>query len=455
MPAGVVRQNVEYKLWGAGGGGGGRDGYGDGGNGAGGGFISGTVDIGPGSLIEIYVGQGGNHGTTGGGASGGAGGETLSGFGGGTGGHAGGAGSSGSGGGGGGATVLLVDGLICAVAGGGGGGGGGGNRGPYVHGESSAGSFYPTQQDTYKSTGGRFYSWTDVILRYTIWEGNGNYTWRVYIPEDGSYTLTMSADNYAEFYLDEVHKLTSTTPETEFTSTFVITSGLHTIRIYGVNYSGPAGIGAKLVNALDVNEIVWTTLSSRNINHVSHGANGGDRDGDGGGGGAGGGGYYGGNSGLPIPNYDNGGYSGRNGSNFAVGQNIITAGQYASYRTPGGTSDSQYASDVGTGGLGTTPSVSGTAGGDGYAVLNFAKLPGFFYNNQGTYTTVVPSVKINGAYRERTIAYTKVSGSWAPILSVPSITFSTDNQSWGDSDVIPPPNAPVAAPDENFNYSGA
>ncbi len=125
IPNGV--SSIEYELTGAGGGGGGSNpSSGIGGSGASGSKISGTlVNMKPGEIIKVYIGGGGNPGTTGSGTGGGLPNSTISIFKGGRGGHAGTTNSSGGGGAGGGATLISVDKKILAIAGGGGGGGGG------------------------------------------------------------------------------------------------------------------------------------------------------------------------------------------------------------------------------------------------------------------------------------------------------------------------------------------
>jgi hypothetical protein len=132
---------IRIKAWGAGGGGGGSDacsGGGVGGNGGGGAYSSATVNVNPGDVLWIYVGEGGGNGIYGTNAPGGAGGW---GYGsGGSGGNSGGTDFSGSGGGGGGSSAVINNtaGTLLVVAGAGGGGGGAGYTGTCAGGAGGA-----------------------------------------------------------------------------------------------------------------------------------------------------------------------------------------------------------------------------------------------------------------------------------------------------------------------------
>ncbi len=116
--------SMVVKIWGGGGGGGGaRNSSYTGAAGGPGDYVSTTLTVAAGDIMNIYVGGGGGGGTSGAGGAGGAGGTT-------TGNGAGGAGgagvTTGGGGGGGGAASIISNGAIAvAIAGGGGGGGGG------------------------------------------------------------------------------------------------------------------------------------------------------------------------------------------------------------------------------------------------------------------------------------------------------------------------------------------
>ena len=117
-------------MSGAGGGGGGADRR-DGGNGRPGTRVTGVFSVTPNSILEIFVGAGGNGGANGQNVAGGSGGWGFLESHGGNGGVASsGGGTSGSGGGGGGASGIrfVNTGEVIAVAGGGGGGGGGGKN---------------------------------------------------------------------------------------------------------------------------------------------------------------------------------------------------------------------------------------------------------------------------------------------------------------------------------------
>jgi len=126
VPAGVISLSVSMR--GGAGGKGGTDGHPGGTPGNFVGLIQGTINVTPGQVITVAVGQGGGSTSacvtnTGAGT---AGNNPLSGYDGGVGGNAGTVGCSGGGGGGGAATVIIVSG-ISVIAGGGGGSGGGNN----------------------------------------------------------------------------------------------------------------------------------------------------------------------------------------------------------------------------------------------------------------------------------------------------------------------------------------
>jgi len=426
MPTSGLQSKIDFKLWGAGGGAGGADSHG-GGNGAGGGFVSGSMTATPGSTIEVFVGQGGSGGRSGvSGWGGGAGGYTLAAYAGGIGGNAGGSGSSGAGGGGGGATVLKIANSVVAVAGGGGAGGGGGNRGPYPYGESATGGFVAgTNTQTYPS-GGTNGAWSSLLNNYSVWQGNGNYTWSVYFPNTQNYQFDLSVDNYGWLYVDDVEIVYAPSYNGVWSATQSITAGWHTVRINGVNTGGPGAIGAQIKQS---GNVIWTTRSAINPGTNTHGFNGGNCGGDGGGGGAGGGGYYGGANFGPRPYYDNGGYAGANGANFvaAASSSPATTGLYGNGVNSGGIADSEYPGGaVGHGGYANAGN-----GGNGYVILTFYKAAGFYVNDQGTYRRVVPKIKIAGTYSNNALAWVKIEGVWRQVIAESTVTFSNDSTGWG------------------------
>ena len=426
MPTSGIQSKVDFKMWGAGGGAGGADSHG-GGNGAGGGFVSGTLNAAPGTTLEVFVGQGGRGGRSGvSGWGGGPGGYTLAPYAGGTGGNSGGAGSSGAGGGGGAASVIRVANNVVAVAGGGGAGGGGGNRGPYPYGESATGAMVPgTNNQAYPDGGGNG-AWSWLLNTYSVWQGNGNYTWSVYFPATQQYQFDLAIDNYGWLYVDDVEMVYAPSYNGVWSATQTITAGWHTVRIYGINTGGPGAIGARILQS---GTTIWTTRSPISPGNSTHGFNGGNCGGDGGGGGAGGGGYFGGANFGPRPYYDNGGYAGANGANFvqSVSDSPANTGLYGSGVAPGGVSDSDYpGSSVGYGGYANSGS-----GGNGYVLLTFYKAAGFYVNDQGTYRRVVPKIKIAGTYSNNAIAWVKVEGVWRQVIADNTVSFSNDSTGWG------------------------
>lgn len=335
-----VASYVNFVLVGAGGGGGGNDSH-PGSAGTNGDVVRGRVYLNAGETLYSAVGQSGRPGVSGGGAVGGLGGYSLDGFSGGTGGNSGPGGWSGSGGGGGGSTLLWkMNGstrdYVAVAAGGGGGGGGGNYSNGYVQSEYDPYGSAPRSELYYPQAGSNG-AWSYLLNTYGVWNGNGNYTYQFYFPQDGLYTFNLSIDNYGILYVDDIEVLRTTqyTNGDNYSQVWAtskyITAGWKTIKIYGVNTGGPGGIGASITSTAGT---IWTTRNSYNqydlLVNGGRGGKGQNHRGDGGGPGGGGGGYLGGTGGgEPIG--DAGAPSGSNGYSFVAGGCDLTDAEYELY----------------------------------------------------------------------------------------------------------------------------
>lgn len=421
MPS-TLESRITYQIWGAGGGAGGADSHG-GGNGAGGGFISGTHNVQQDEILEVFVGQSGKGGISATGGGGGTSGGSLRRYTGGVGGVAGVYGVSGGGGGAGGATVIRVAGGEIAIAGGGGAGGGGGN---YGYGQDATGSFYnsnpygSTSSSPTYTNGGTNGAWSNLLNKYSVWEGNGWYYWQVYFPATASYDFAVSTDDYGTIAVDDNGVIESTGYQTVFTNSTTITQGWHLVKMYGLNtYGGPAGIAATITGP---SGLLWTTRYPKVSN--SAGGYGQDHDSDGGGGGAGGGGYIGGAGGA-IGSGDVGGYAGANGFNYTLIPSDFIVGEYGNGRIPGGYTDVNYVSGVGVGGQANSGD-----GGDGYAVITFYSKTNTHVKHNGDYKQVLPNIKLKGSYHPISLSWTKINGVWTPMQSQTAVTFLQDSYGW-------------------------
>ena len=412
----TVDSSLEFKLWGGGGGGGGRDSR-LGGSGAGGNFVAGSALISSGKLVEVFVGEGGVTGSSTSGGGGGNGGRSELFHAGGMGGAAGWSGWSGGGGGGGGATLLKIGNSIQAVAGGGGGGGGGGQ---YSAGTSASGEFSGSTDDVAYSNGGTLGAWCNFLNTYSIWEGNGSYTWRVYFPTTGDYTFSGSIDNYGILYIDDSAALAINGFTAVYSTVGYVNAGWRTIRIDAVNTGGPGALSARITNSNG--DEIWNTRYPKNF--VGHGKMGQNHDGDGGGAGGGGGGFIGGAGGT-APWGDIGAYAGYSGANYLIGHNYSDSGMYASYTIPGGISDVNYPGNIGHGGA-----PSGANGEHGAALITFNNSIGISIRVESQYKKTTSYVKIGGSYRP-TIPWVKQNNVWTQIRVPTNISFSQDSTNWG------------------------
>ena len=335
-----VASYISFILVGAGGGGGGNDRL-AGSGGTNGDVVRGRIYLNAGETLYCAVGQGGRAGGTGGNTAGGLGGFSIDGFSGGTGGRSGPGGFSGSGGGGGGATVLwkLNNGVrdFVAVSAGGAGGGGGGNYGAgYIVSSYDPYGSAPKLDLYYPQAGGNS-AWSGMLNTYGIWNGNGEYTYQFYFPQDARYTFNLSVDNYGILYVDDVEILRTpqNSDRTNYSSITAtakyISAGWKTIKVYGVNTGGPGGIAATITSSAGT---IWTTRNSYNqydlIASTGRGGKGQDHRGDGGGPGGGGGGFLGGIGGSE-PVGDIGGPSGSRGYSFLSGNTDLDDDDYIAY----------------------------------------------------------------------------------------------------------------------------
>lgn len=424
-----IHPEVEIHMWGGGGGGGGYDGGGGGGSGSGGWYYTNTINIDPGATVEVAVGGGGGAGSSGTGSGagpGGYGGNSVlvngrsaygSGYSlaGGRGGNAGPGGWSGGGGGGGGASLLSINGSTHYVAAGGGGGGGGSNNRDGSDAYTSNGQQSSYRDITRVSNG----AWSGFLNTYGVWNnpeiysGGFDRTWTVWFPTTGTYTFVSSCDNSGAIYLDGNAILSVPSFQATYTYSATVTAGHHTVRVLGVNFGGPAGIG------LTIDGPGGNIFRTDSLPAPAQGGSGVDCNGDGGGGGGGGGGLTGGAGG--DLGYDNwrggiGGYTGQ-----------ATGGARApSGRSPYGSNSQYWASPNAIGGG------DREAGGSGRIVLVFRassfggiKIANEWKSMDGSY------VKVGGVWRLIQAGWAKVDGVWRPLkgTAAPTIspTFSSAN----------------------------
>ena len=153
------------------------------------------------------------------------------------------------------------------------------------------------------------------------------------------------------------------------------------------------------------------------------GENGAGHSGDGGAGGAGGGGKDGGTGGAGATG-DAGGFGGKSGSNTVPSGGSADDGANA---TPGGTSNSFYATGIATGGK------RGAAGGGGKAVLIFTIPSAVNYKVAGAWKNIDDiNFKVSGVWKKITQGYYKVSGVWKAIFTG-DIIFVGNSAAFGNN----------------------
>jgi len=452
---------VTAYLWGGGGGGGGNDASNPGGKGSGGGFTRVTIDVNPGDVLEVSVGGGGGAGQSPEifyryyrrwwwwgwhwwdsnyyddryyywGSWGWARGWVWWGY------------YGGSPGGTPGASLLLGGGIFNTA-----------NTGlPRV--QNSAYCTFLNNTGVWNEPGGG----SEIFDR----------SFTVNFPSTGVYTFEASVDNYGYVYVDGVNVLNAWTFTTSYVARVNVTSGNHTVRLYGVNTGGPGSFGLTInggssfcggeggragwtgssggggggggATVLRKNGIIVAVagggggaggagISSgtepgnapgpfgQSPSSITIGSDGEDRNGDGGGGGGGGGGWGAGNGGAQAP-YDTWGYAGFYGGN----RGDVSANP--SGRVPGGVNQTYYpGGGVGYGGDTTQ------AGNPGYAVLDF-EINGTFVKVDNTWQNVKQTwVKDQGTWYPVKGDFINVNGTWEPVSGTYAPNFEAASGQFG------------------------
>jgi hypothetical protein len=161
------------------------------------------------------------------------------------------------------------------------------------------------------------------------------------------------------------------------------------------------------------------------------GENGADHSGDGAGAGAGGGGADGGRSGNG-PGGDDGATGGYAGSNLVPGGGSQNNGSGTAPYTGSG----YYQSDIAVGGT------SGTAGGNGLAVLSFNISVESKVKVSNAWKTIsAMKFKKSGAWKDITAAYVKINGVWKAIFNS-GLNFTSTVAGFGDGTGNPSSGTP-------------
>lgn len=128
---------------------------------------------------------------------------------------------------------------------------------------SAASSNYPN--------GGANGAWSSFLNTYSVWQGNGSYTYRVYFPASQNYEFNLSIDNYGWLYVDEVEMVYAPSYNGVWSATHFISAGWHTVRVYGINTGGPGAIGGTITQN---GSQIWNTRSAINPNEGTLSASG-------------------------------------------------------------------------------------------------------------------------------------------------------------------------------------
>jgi hypothetical protein len=393
---------VSIALYGASGGGGGNY-YGASGAGGAGSAIYGQIIAKPGDVLDIYIGEGGESGTS-------------------------------------------------AVYGGGGGAGG---RSARIGTPSGSRQWYPVSLP---------YAWSNWMNAYAVWtnpdQQSPQFEWvtstrSVYFPA-GLYRFYAEADNLMNVYFDG-SLLYSTPSDNTFqiyqdgvtpTGYLQISEGFHTMQFDVYNEGGPAGFAFQWQNEAIANSVHWSTRTDLNANQYSqwyHGGNGGNTGGDGGyvysGPGGGGGAsvvYLNGTLALVAGGGGGGGAEGGHGAGATVGRSGGGGSPYGGEGEPGSDGYDIAGTPGGGGGYNggsqgsfiyydDAPSAGANGGTDYIGIGSYWTQTntglGYLGNGANGSCTLIftqlgsGKVKVAGSWKQITGNWVKVAGQWKQITN--------------------------------------
>lgn len=118
---------------------------------------------------------------------------------------------------------------------------------------SATSSYYPN--------GGANGAWSWLLNTYSVWQGNGDYTYNVYFPVSQNYQFDLAIDNYGWLYVDNVEIVYAPSYNGVWSATQFISAGWHSVRVHGINTGGPGAIAAQITRN---GTQIWNTRSPIN-----------------------------------------------------------------------------------------------------------------------------------------------------------------------------------------------
>ena len=111
-------------------------------------------------------------------------------------------------------------------------------------------------------------AWSSLLNTYSVWQGNGTYTWSVFFPVTTNYVISSSIDNYGSIFIDGTKVLDVPTFSAVYNATTSVTAGWHTITITAVDTGVVGSLAATIRQTSTSGPIIWTTRDAINAQEV-------------------------------------------------------------------------------------------------------------------------------------------------------------------------------------------
>lgn len=111
-------------------------------------------------------------------------------------------------------------------------------------------------------------AWSSLLNTYSVWQGNGTYTWTAYFPVTTNYVISSSIDNYGSIFIDGTRVLDVPTFSAVYNATTSVTAGWHTITITAVDTGVVGSLAATIRQTSTSGPIIWTTRDAINAQEV-------------------------------------------------------------------------------------------------------------------------------------------------------------------------------------------